>query len=182
MTFLLAAGGILAGIVILLLAAALFIPRHYSVSVSVLINRPQQVVYDFVKILQNQPRFSEWLKADPQLKPAIVGTDGAVGAVQKWESSNKDVGAGEQEIKVMTENFIEVELRLIKPMAATCRITNDFTANGHQQTRYTCTFYAYAKYPINLPSFLVGRRFIIKAQQRSLNNLKGILEAVAYQA
>lgn len=171
---------IVAAIVLLLLMVALILPKHYSVTVSETINKPKKTVYDYMSLFNNQTQYSEWLKADPNLQPTIVGTDATVGAVLKWESHNEDknknVGMGEQEIKRMDENNIEVELRLIKPMPATCKLINSFTEKGTNQTLYTCTFYAYAKFPINLPSYLFGRKFIIKTQQKTLSNIKSIVE------
>lgn len=122
--------GIVATIVLLFLMVALILPKHYSVTVSETINKPKKTVYDYVSLFHNQIQYSEWLKADPNLQPTVVGTDGTVGAVLKWESynedKNKNVGKGEQEIKKMDESTIEVELRLIKPMPATCKLINSF--------------------------------------------------------
>ena len=170
-------------IVLLLLLVALILPKHYSVTVSEIINMPKKSVYDYVSLLSNQTQYSEWLNADPNLRPTVVGTDGTVGALLKWESLNEDrnknVGMGEQEIKRMDESIIEVELRLIKPMPATCKLINNIVEKGINKTYYTCTFYAYAKFPINLPSYLFGRNFIIKAQQKTLSNIKTIVEQTA---
>ncbi len=174
---------IVAAIVLLFLVVALILPKHYSVTVSETINKPKKAVYEYVSLLSNQTQYSEWLKADPDLQPTVTGTDGTVSAVLKWESHNEDknknVGMGEQEIKRMDENNIEVELRLLKPMPATCKLINNFVEKGISQTYYTCTFYAYAKFPINLPSYLFGRSFITKAQQKTLSNIKAIIEQTA---
>lgn len=179
-TLLLIASGI-GGIVLLLLILALFIPKQYSVSVSERINRPKATVYRYVSLFQYQTQYSEWLKADPDLKPEVVGTDGTVGSILKWESHNKNkdknVGKGEQEIKNMRDDEIEIELRLIKPMAATCKLMHSFEEPGDNQTEYSCTFYAYAKFPVNLPSYLFGRAFIKKTQQKTLRNIKEIVES-----
>lgn len=81
---------------------ALFIPRTYTVSVSETINKPKQVVFDYVRILDNQKNYSVWVMVDPDLKSFITGIDGTVGAIQKWNSKIKDVGEGEQEITALT--------------------------------------------------------------------------------
>lgn len=171
---------IILGLVLFLLLLALIIPKNYSVTVSEIINKPKNVVYDYVSLFRNQTQYSEWLKADPDLQQAVVGTDGEVGSVLKWESSNpdknKNVGTGEQEIKNMDDNHIEIELRLIKPMPANCKLVHKFEKMGIDKTKYTCTFYAYAKFPVNLPSYLFGRNFITKTQQLTLKNIKTILE------
>lgn len=172
--------GVVVALVLLLLLVALILPKNYSVSVSETINKPKNTVYKYVSLFGNQPQYSEWLKADPDLNPTVVGTDGTVGAILNWEShnadKNKNVGMGEQEIIKMDDNSIEIELRLIKPMPATCKLVHNFAEKGINQTEYTCTFYAYAKFPINLPSYLFGRSFIIKTQQKTLRNIKAIVE------
>lgn len=171
---------ILLSLVLILLLLALFLPRHYAVSVSERIDRPQQEVFEYVSLLQNQIHYSEWLRHDPGLRPQVVGTDGTVGAILKWDSDHKDknknVGKGEQEIRKMEAGRIEIELRLIKPMEGTCKLVNSFIEREGQRTDYTCTFYGYARFPINLPSYVLGRRFIRKAQQQTLRNLKKIIE------
>ena len=64
--------------------AALFIPRTYTVSITETINKPQQEVFDFVKILDNQKKYSIWFMKDPNMDSSIEGKDGTIGAVQKW--------------------------------------------------------------------------------------------------
>lgn len=172
---------IITGIILILLTLALFIPKHYSVVVSETIDRPMQTVRDYVSLLQNQIQYSEWLKTDPDLLPTITGIDGTVGATLKWEShqtdKDKNVGMGEQEIKSVSDHTIDIELRLIKPQTATCKLRNQFAEHDKLRTIYTCTFYAYAKYPVNLPSYVIGKRFIKRAQQKTLQNIKAILES-----
>lgn len=79
-----------AAIVLVLMLLAFILPRHYSVAVSETIHKPKKIVYDYVSLSSNQTQYSEWLKADPLLQPSIIGTDGTVGSVLKWESHNED--------------------------------------------------------------------------------------------
>jgi hypothetical protein len=79
------------GIALLIILAipliiALFIPKNVTVSVTETINQPKQVVYDYVRILANQKEYSIWVMADPNLQPEIIGTDGTIGVIQKWNS------------------------------------------------------------------------------------------------
>lgn len=162
------------------LIIALFIPRHYSVSVSQRIRRPKKDVYDYISRLQNQPVYSEWLRHDSSLRPELEGIDGTVGATLRWNSTLKDKekssGKGELIIRNMNENEIDIALNLIEPMPGICQLLNTFTAVDENVTSYRCTFSAYARYPINLPSYLIGRHFIRKNQQKTLDNIKQILE------
>jgi hypothetical protein len=125
---------IIALLVFFALVLAWFLPKHYAVTVSESFDRPKKAVYDYVRYLTNQVHYSKWLRADPDLRPEIHGIDGTVGAVLRWDShnddKNKNVGMGEQEIKKMDEDVIDVELRLIKPMAAVCKLTHHFVEKG----------------------------------------------------
>lgn len=167
-------------VITILLVAALFLPKHYSVTVSETINQPRYFVYAYVSLFNNQMQYSEWLRADPELSPTVTGEDGKVGAILRWESHNRDknknVGTGEQEIVKMDSNTIELELRFIKPLEATCKLVNNFIEPAPGITQYTCTFYGYAKFPVNLPNYLIGRRIIKKTQQKILRNIKAIVE------
>ena len=165
---------VIASIIAMLLVLALFIPKNYSVSVAIIINQPFEKVYQYLSILKNQEQYSEWFKADPNLQTEILGTDGTIGAIQRWNSNI--VGTGEQEILYLSKAQMEIELRLRKPMEGTCRLVNKLIERGNSATQYSCTFFAYAKYPRNLPSYLIGRRFIKKTQLKTLNNIKHILE------
>lgn len=166
-------------IVILLalpLAVALFIPRKYTVSVSETINQPKQVVYDYVRILDNQKQYSVWVMADPNLNPVINGTDGTVGAIQKWNSKIDDVGEGEQEIISLTPDRMDLEIRFKRPFAGTSKAANIFKSVSENQTILTSEFYSNESYPLNLPSYVFGRKMIKKAQVKNLQNIKRILE------
>lgn len=169
----------LGAIAALLLLLAYFLPRQYAVTVTTQIERPQAAVFDYVRMLRHQLQYSEWYQADRALQPMFTGEDGTVGAVMLWDSSNKDLGSGEQEIKHLAPDHVGIELRFIKPIAGTCQLHNHFAALSPMRTRYTCTFHACARFPVNLPAHLIGRRFIRKAQQSTVDRVRDILEGNA---
>lgn len=169
------------GIVVLVIIAlpfiiAIFIPRTYTVSVSETINQPYQVVYDYVRILENQKNYSIWVMQDPNLNPEIIGTDGTVGAIQRWNSTMEDVGEGEQEITILTPERMEVELRFKRPFESKARAANLFASISGNATRVTSEFYSDSDYPMNLPAYIFGRKMMREAQTKNLQNLKQILE------
>ncbi len=153
---------------------ALFVPKSYTVSVSETINQPRQVVYDYVRILDNQKNYSVWVMEDPDLVPEIIGTDGAVGAIQRWDSDI--VGAGEQEITALTEDRMDVDLRFKKPFEGNAKAANIFTPVSATQTKLTSEFYSKDSYPLNLMSYFFGRKMVEKSQTKNLQNIKRILE------
>ena len=84
---------------------------------NVSVNKNINEVFSFLKQTKNQDRFSVWNMKDPNMKRDYSGTDGTKGFVYSWDSKDKNVGAGSQEIKNISEgNRIDYELRFIRPM------------------------------------------------------------------
>ncbi len=163
-------------LIILPFIIAIFVPRKYTVSVSETINKPQQEVYDYVRILDNQKNYSIWVMEDPNLNPEIVGTDGTVGATQKWNSKIENVGEGEQEITALTLDRMDVDLRFKRPFEGNAKAAYTFKPVSENQTVITAEFFSETPYPFNLPSYLFGKKYITEAQTKNLQNVKRILE------
>jgi uncharacterized protein YndB with AHSA1/START domain len=90
-------------IIALILIVAAIMPKELNLESEVIIAKPKQVVFDYVKILDNQKYYSKWVMQDPNVKMTMTGTDGTVGAISAWESNVEDVGVGEQEIKTIVD-------------------------------------------------------------------------------
>lgn len=86
-------------VIILILLAAFFSQPEVTITGEIIINQPSRKVFDFIKQLKNQEYYNKWVMADPNMKREYKGTDGTVGFVYSWQSENKQVGKGEQEIK-----------------------------------------------------------------------------------
>ena len=107
---------IIAIIIVIPLVVALFVAKEYAVERYVEINKPKSEVFDYVKYLKNQDNFSKWASMDPNMKKEFKGEDGTVGFISAWESTDKNVGKGEQEITGIVESErIDYELRFIEP-------------------------------------------------------------------
>ncbi len=166
----------LAGIIILLFIAALLIPNSYTVSTSILINKPQQEVFDYVKVLKNQEAYSVWLMADKGMPIVYAGVDGTVGASMTWNSKDDNVGAGSQTITTILGNErIDVDLKFIRPMSDNATASTMLKTTADKQTEVRSEFYGESKFPMNLMNF-IGQRFIKEAEVQNLENLKKILE------
>lgn len=173
--------GILIVVLILIaipLIAALFIKKDYAVEREVIINKPKQEVFEYVKYLKNQNKFSKWANLDPNMKQEFRGTDGTVGFVSAWESQSDDVGKGEQEIKGIKDGErIDYELRFLKPFESTspAYMTTE-TVNGNQ-TKVKWGFSGHMSYPMNLMLIAMNMEKMLGDDfQLGLNNLKGIME------
>lgn len=112
---------ILLGIVGVLLILMAVAPTKMSSERSVVIHAPKEVVWKNIVMFSNQHKWSPWDKKDPNIKITIEGTDGTVGAVNKWEG-NDSVGSGEQTMKkIVPMSAIESELHFIKPWESTAQ-------------------------------------------------------------
>lgn len=160
------------------LIIALFIRNDYEVERHVKINQPVSAVYDYVKYLKNQDEFSKWAKMDPNMKKTYQGTDGMVGFVAAWESKNRNVGKGEQEIMKMVENQrIEYELRFREPFASNSQAYIATKPLGENETEVTWGIKGNMPYPTNLMFvFMDFDKMMGDDLQTGLDNLKDQLE------
>jgi len=166
-------------IIVILLIIALFAKKDYGVEREVTINRPRMDVFAYIKFLKNQDNYSKWATMDPNMKREYRGTDGTQGFVSAWESENKNVGKGEQEIEKVTEGQrIDYEIRFIKPFESTAKaymITGP--ASDTSRTIVKWGFKSRMKYPMNLMLLFMNMEKMIGDDfTTGLTNLKNTLE------
>jgi hypothetical protein len=171
-------GIFLVSLLALVLVAALFINREYTVERKVSVNKPKIDVFNYVKLLKNQNEFSVWAKIDPGMKTEFHGTDGTVGFVSAWDSPVKEAGKGEQEIMRITEGErIDYEIRFFKPMKSTDNAFISFESINDSTTNVKWGFFGKIKYPMNLMLLFIDMDTLLgKDLEGGLNNLKGLLE------
>ena len=166
------------GIIALLLIAALFLKKDYAVDREITINKPRVEVFDYIKMLKNQDKFSVWAMMDPNMKKEYKGTDGTVGFVSAWDSEEKNVGKGEQEIKNIAEGErIDFELRFKKPFEATDNAYMTTHSVSENKTIVKWGFNGKMPYPMNLMLLCMDMdKMLGKDLQKGLENLKSNLE------
>jgi len=166
----------LVGLVTFLFLVALFINTEYVIEQKIVINKPKEDVFHYLKFLKNQERFSKWVMTDPNMKKNFRGTDGTVGFVYAWDSENKQAGKGEQEIVGLTEGEkVDIEVRFERPFKNTAKTPFKVKTISDQQTEVTWGMIGQNKYPMNLMTFII-KGMLMKDLGISLNNLKTILE------
>ncbi len=165
-------------LIAILLLVALFAKKDYAVERDIVINKPKQEVFDYIKLLKNQNNYSKWATMDPDMKKEYRGTDGTVGFVSAWDSDKKDVGKGEQEIKNITDGEkIDYELRFIKPFQATDHAYMATDAVSENQTKVKWGFNGRMNYPMNLMLVFMNMEKMLGGDlQTGLSNLKNVLE------
>lgn len=168
----------IATLIIIALITALFVKKEYSVEQQIVINKPKQEIFNYIKLLKNQDNYSKWASMDTNMKKTYTGTDGTVGFISAWESEKEEVGSGEQEIKnIVNGERVDYELRFIKPFESTspAYITTETIANN--KTKVKWGFKGKMDYPSNLMMlFMDFEKMIGNDLQTGLNNLKTELE------
>lgn len=165
-------------IVAIPLILALFANKKYSVEREITISKPAPQVFNYVKLLRNQDNFSKWATMDPNMKKEYRGTDGTVGFISAWESKDKKVGKGEQEIKKITEGKrIDFELRFIKPFAGIANAYMTIEPMSKNETIVNWGFDSKMKYPMNLMLLFMNMEKMVGSDfEIGLNKLKNLLE------
>ena len=165
-------------IIVIPLIIALFVKKEYAVEREIVINRPKQEVFDYIKYLRNQDNYSVWVMLDPAMKKEFKGTDAQPGFVSSWDSNNKKAGKGEQEITKITEGErIDLALHFIKPFEGRATAYMKTTALTPSQTTVRWVLNSAMKYPMNfMLLFMNMDKMIGNDLATGLVNLKTILE------
>ncbi len=158
-----------------LLFLALVVKKNYSIQRDIIINKPIAEVFDYIKFVKNQERYSKWVMQDPDVKIEYKGIDGTEGFISAWEG-NKKAGKGEQEIKKIAVNSsVHIEIRFEKPFKNIGQTYMYTTAIGTDKTNLKWTLEGRNAYPMNLFNLFIDN-LLGKDLSESLGNLKRILE------
>ena len=151
-------------------------PSSYDVSRKIVINKPIEEVYDYLRFVRNQEHWGPWEERDPNMKKNFTGTDGKVGFISAWEG-NKDVGTGEQEITGLIKNAeVNTQLRFLKPFKSTSDAYIR-TTEVDEGTEVVWGFAGKNKFPMSIMMLFMNMdKAIGKDFEYGLNKLKGILE------
>jgi len=168
---------VIASIIVLMLVLALFVRKGYTISRQIIIDKPNQQVFDYIKHLKNQDFFSKWVMTDPNMKKEFKGVDGTVGFVYSW-SGNKKAGEGNQEIMNIVEGKkVDIEVRFVRPFTAVASTPFETEATSSNQTKVTWGMSSKMNYPMNIILLFLNMESLLgKDMDTSLGNLKTILE------
>jgi uncharacterized membrane protein len=170
--------GIFAGIIVVVLVLAVIAPKEYGVQRSIIINRPRQQIFDYIKFLRNMDHYSKWVMTDPNKRMTYTGTDGTEGFAAAWDSDIKQAGKGEQTIeKIIDGERIDIRVVFIKPFAV---VADTYIATQSVIDNTTTVKWAFASkmpFPMNAMLLFMNMEKMLGADMEiSLNNLKQILE------
>lgn len=162
----------------IVLVIALFVDRSFTVERSIEVNTDPNTAFTFFRNLENYEAFDSWLNTDPNTKIWYEGTPGEIGYKLCWESSDKRVGKGEQEMVGFTEGEqIDYKLRFFEPeeMEADVRLTTK--SAGENKARVSWIMTGKIPYPWNLSLLFVDMEDEIGSRlQEGLKNAKPLIE------
>lgn len=166
------------GLFAFLLILAIFVKKDYVVVRTVVINAPIDSVFNYIKFVKNQDNYGVWFSKDPKMEKSYKGTDGKVGFVYAWKSTNEEVGVGEQEIvKIEEGKRIDMKLRFKVPFEAEddCYLLTEKV--GSAKTKVSWGFSGSMPYPINIMNLFMDMDNMVGSDlQKGLDKLKVVLE------
>lgn len=170
-------GIVLLAIIILLLIVALFVPEELVYEKSISINAPIEQVWENVNSLGDLDKWNLWDEKDPLMVKQFFGTDGTVGAMQRWESDVKELGKGSQTITNIAEPFLfETDLIFYTPYESQADAYIKLMAEG-DGTKATWGFQSVMPYPYNVMTlFMNMEKSMGEDWSKGLHKLKVICE------
>ena len=165
---------VIVGGILLIVLLSFVVTTAFEHDAEIIINRPKAVVFEYLKSLKNQNKWSVWGQMDPTMKLEFTGTDSSVGFISAWDG--KKAGKGAQEIRKITEGErIDIELRFEKPFKTTNNVYFVTSVVDENKTKVKWVMYGNSKRPFNLIfPLMVGS--LLKDFNKGLSNLKTILE------
>lgn len=159
-----------------LILTALIVKKEYKIERVIIIDQPVERVFDYLRYLQHQNNYNKWWMVDPNATREMRGNDGFVGCVVSWDSENKQLGKGEQEIKSMVINSrIDQEVRFVKPFKSIAQIVLYTEVVTDDITRFRWVFMGKNQFPMNIMNLMMDK-LLGKDLEESAARLKAILE------
>jgi Polyketide cyclase / dehydrase and lipid transport len=153
-----------------------FLPNHYSVSNSIEINKPADVVYAQLSDYNKWSAWSPWREADPEAKITINGTPGTPGHKMSWDGKKSGMGTITI-ISAGTNQFVYSQLDFIKPFQATAKDMMKLeSADG--KTKVTWTNTGGLPFPLGRLMGLSIDKMLGGDQRKGLQKLKTFAESM----
>jgi hypothetical protein len=166
-----------AGLLVLLLFVAVFLPASYQVERSIEIGKAPEVVFEQVVDLNNWMKWNPWSEMDPAAKNTFSGGAKQAGATWAWEG--EVIGTGSLTIeKIEPHQRLESKLVFVAPQQGEAKDTWRFepTANG---TKVIWHNTGGLDYPIGRYVGLMIEGSVLGPQfEKGLANLKRVCEAL----
>lgn len=124
---------VLATLLILLMAGAIFLPSSIQIERSVEINRPVSAVYPYVADYSKWTAWNPWLEREPAARNTYSEPGRGEGASWSWEGT--EIGKGSFTTVQMKENeYLQSRITFIEPWENEAKDSWEFTAIDEQHT------------------------------------------------
>lgn len=153
------------------LIVALFISKDFKGEGEIVINKPKQEVFDYIKYVENQRHFGDWYQMDKNITTTSEGTDGMEGFKLDWKS--EVVGDGSQTITKIFENdsiLSTLYFGMGEPAKGYFKLKE---LNPHE-TSVTWGVVGKSPYPFNLMGLFMDMN---QSFEKGVKTLKTIVEA-----
>jgi effector-binding domain-containing protein len=173
-------GLILLVLVVLIIVLGLIAPKKYEVERSVIINAPNEMVFNHVVKFRNWNAWSPWAERDSTMTYTVEGKDGEEGAVYKWVGDAKITGTGEiTNTGVKPNEEMVYHLHFILPFEDQ---SDGYTrvADVEGGTKVSWGMYGKNAFPMNIMFLFMSMEKMMGPDfERGLELLKGICEKEA---
>jgi hypothetical protein len=177
------------GILLLILAALVIVlmfvaPTKMGGERSMIINAPEEIVWEHICSLEKQNTWGPWGDKDPNMKVEFTGQPCSVGSKSKWVSDNKEVGVGEQTITVLEPmSKIESSLQFLEPWESTAKGWTKMEKDPAGGVKVTWGFESEIKRPFNIMTlFMNFEKAVNEDFDAGLTKLKAMAEKAATDA
>ncbi|MBP6334037.1 MAG: SRPBCC family protein [Bacteroidia bacterium] len=168
---------VLAILLFVVTAIGLLLPSRVYVERSVNINKPQEMVFNYVNTINNWNKWSPWFELDTTASYTQEGPSSGQGAKLIWISENKDVGKGSMTfVEVEAPNKIKQALNFMEEGVATGTYSLETAESGTKFTwslEFDTGFNPLLRIMGKFMDGMVGKDF-----EKGLNKLKSILESM----
>ncbi|MDX1943620.1 MAG: SRPBCC family protein [Saprospiraceae bacterium] len=168
-------GIILAVLLVIIVVLGFIAPKDFNVERSIVIDAPNEMIFPYLQSFEKVAEWTPWQERDPNMQTEIIGTDGTVGAINRWKS--KVEGNGEQEITVIVPNErIETKLRFGGMGESNAILTTSDTDGG---TKVTWNMNGRSPFPWNVVGMFMNMdKMLGNDFEIGLNKLKNMIESM----
>jgi len=153
-----------------------FLPNHYTVSNSIEINKPADVVYAQVSDFNKWGTWDPWMEADPEAKVTVEGVPGTPGHKMSWDGKKSGMGSMTV-VSAGANQWVYSALEFIKPFKATAKDVIKLEGNG-DKTKVTWTNTGGLSFPFGRLFGLSVDKALGTDQRRGLDKLKKYTETL----
>lgn len=151
--------------------------KDYDVNRTVVINRPREEVFNYVRQLKKQPLWNPWFQRDTSASMKYKGEDGKPGASFYWNGNSK-VGEGIQRIvKAKQGRVLETKILFIKPVKVNALTYFGVKEIEEEKSKMVWGVRGHLAFPLTIislvysPEKALGENF-----EKGLRELKQLLE------